>query len=223
MAILLMAVAYAALLIFYVGVSIRFIIYLGGGGPPVPRKKRRLSNMLLAILDIFLLRRLFKANPGIWPGAWGFHISFILVFLGHLRFFYFHVPDWMIVLASITPYAAVVLIASLVYIFVYRLLLERGKYSSVYNLLLTGGIFSLALSGFLLAQFFRPDIKPAKDFMMGLFSFHIISLPPNWLFPLHFLLAFIVLAFLPTHIFTAPFITIEARRRREETEGILHD
>ncbi|MBE0428268.1 MAG: hypothetical protein IBX61_00130 [Thermoleophilia bacterium] len=223
MAILLAIVAYAALLVFYVGVTVRFLIYIRGDGSPAPGGKQSISSILLAILDIFLLRRLFNANPGIWPGSWVFHISFILVFLGHLRFFFYDVPRWMIVLAQIKPYAGVALIASLAYILIYRLVWERMKYSSIYNLMLTATILLLGLTGLFLAQYFRADITAAKNFMMGIFSFRIIAPPQNWLFPLHFLLAFVVLAFLPTHIFTAPFTTIESRRRQEETEGLLHD
>lgn len=221
MAILLAMVAYAVLAVFYLGIVWRFFMYSRGG--PTPVSGKRPSTILLALLDIFLLRRVYVVNPGIWPGAWVFHISFIMVFLGHLRFFFLAVPVWVLAIARILPFSGVALVASLLYIFIYRLAVERGKYTSVYNLVLTAVLFFLGFTGVLLVELFRTDVTKAKQFMLGIFSFAIIDPPQSWLFALHFILAFIVLAFLPTHIFTAPFVTIEARKRQKEIEGLLHD
>lgn len=213
--------AYAALAVFYSGIAWRYFIYTRGG--PSPAAGERPATLLAALADIFMLRRVFAANPGIWPGVWAFHISFILVFLGHLRFFFRYAPGWMVYIGKIMPYAGVVLVLSLLYIFVYRLAVEKGMYASAYNLVLTAGFFLLGLTGVLLAEFFLTDVTMAKEFMLGIFSFDLQQPPRSLLFDLHFLTAFALLAFLPTHVFTAPFVTIEARRRQEETRSILHD
>lgn len=220
MAIALAIVAYAALAVFYLGIIWRFLIYTRGA--PAPDSGQSAAAILPALMDIFLLKRVYKVNPGIWPGSWVFHISFIAVFLGHLRFFFPGVPG-SAAIAKLMPAAGVALAASLLYIFIYRLVVERGKYTSAYNLALTAALFFLALTGVLIVEWFRMDVTQAKEFMLGIFSFDIQATPRGWLFALHFLLAFGVLAFLPTHIFTAPFVTIEARKRQGELEGLLHD
>lgn len=221
MAILLAAVAYAALAVFYIDVLWRFFIYTRGG--PSPASGLSLATVILALMDIFLLRRAHAVNPGLWPGVWAFHVSFILVFIGHLRFFFRSMPAWVTTLGEMLPLTGLVFVVSLVYILVYRLAVERGEYASLYNLMLTAGLFFLGLTGVLMTNLYRIDVTAAKEYMMGIFSFGVVSAPASILFALHFLAAFVILAFLPTHIFTAPFITIEARRRERDIEVLLYD
>jgi len=175
------------------------------------------SGLASGVLDVVFLGRLHNVNPGLWWGEWFFHVSFVLVLLRHLVYFFNPVPSWV---AAIQPYGVVagyVLPASLLYIFIWRFAVERREYLSYYNLFLTLMLLAISVSGLVLRLVVRTDLVSAKEFVMGALTFMPVrELPGNWLFLLHLVLVLALVPLLPTHIFTAPFTLLEARRREEE-------
>ncbi|RMG01606.1 MAG: hypothetical protein D6726_09190 [Nitrospirae bacterium] len=166
--------------------------------------------------------RLFRVNKPLWIGEWGFHISFILVVLGHLRFIVHYPPGWFYHLVCIGKYAGILLTFSLIYILFVRVSnRQKPNYLSPRNLLLILHIFSLGATGIILRFFIRTDIISVKEFVMGILSFHPVPLNSGGLFILHFLLFLILLLYLPSHVLSAPFVIVEARKR-EGNLKLLH-
>ncbi len=207
---------YASGAVFLWKVIWRFILWASaeGGSPGTGEEKR---GFISALLDIVFLSRLLKVNPGLWWGEWFFHVSFVLVVIRHLVFFFDPVPGWVAALQSLGVVAGYVLPASLLYIFVWRFAVERRKYVSYYNLFLTLMLLAVSVTGLLLRHTLRVDLVGIKEFIISVLVFRpVAELPGNWLFLVHFILVLVVVPALPSHIFTAPVTLLEARRREEE-------
>ncbi len=207
---------YASGAIFLWNVIWRFILWsrAESGSPAASPEKR---GLLSAVLDILFLSRLFKVNAGLWWGEWFFHVSFVLVIIRHLVYFFNPVPRWIAALQTLGVVAGYVLPASLLYIFFWRFAVERRKYVSLYNVFLTLMLLAVSVSGLLLRHILRVDLVKIKEFMMSVLVFEpAAEFPGNWLFLVHFVLVLVVVPLLPSHIFTAPVTLLEARRREEE-------
>jgi hypothetical protein len=70
---------------------------------------------------------------------------------------------------------------------------------------------------------FKPDLVYAKLFVLGILSFSPHPAPESLLFVLHFVLVLVLVLLLPTHIFTAPLVMYEARRRGVDLKQVVHD
>jgi nitrate reductase gamma subunit len=173
--------------------------------------------------DVFLFRRLLAVNPVLWIGEWVFHASFLLVLLRHLRYFLEPVPKW--VWSAQTPgiIAGYVLPLSLAYILVVRLLTKREKYSSPANLLLLSLVLAISSLGVLMHALYKPDLVDVKYFAEGLVALRPAAFPKSVLFLAHFSLVLVLVPFLPTHIFTAPLVMMEARKREEALKLVMHE
>jgi hypothetical protein len=57
---------------------------------------------------------------------------------------------------------------------------------------------------------------------MGIVAFSPSPPPDNFFFILHFSLVLLLIPYLPFHIFTAPLIAIEARRRQQGLDMVMH-
>jgi nitrate reductase gamma subunit len=181
------------------------------------------AGVVMAFVDVVFLRRLFLVNKVLWIGEWVFHVSFVLVLLRHLRFFFDPVPGWVAAVQTPGVYAGYALPVSLAYILLVRLTLERRKYVSSYNLFLTGTLFLIGLTGVLQRTVLWTDVVATKEFARGILALSPAGAPQNPVFLAHFVLVLVLLVTLPTHIFTAPFVTYEAWRQEEGVKRLLHD
>jgi len=220
---LLSIAAYAATAVFIWRVAWRFALWAKGKGPRVSGAGITPASVMSALVDVAFLRRLFLVNKGIWFGEWVFHVSFVLVVMRHLRFFLEPVPAWVVCVQPVGKVAGFLLPASLLYILVYRFALERAKYISAYNLFLTLSLLIVGAAGLLMRTAFPADVIAAKDFVRGWLALAPADAPESGLFMLHFALAALAVAFLPSHIFTAPFTTLEARKREGGLERLVHE
>jgi Ni,Fe-hydrogenase I cytochrome b subunit len=59
--------------------------------------------------------------------------------------------------------------------------------------------------------------------MRGIFTFAPAVFPEGYLFVVHFIMAFILLVCLPTHIFAAPFSVVNARQREDGLKLLTHE
>jgi len=177
----------------------------------------------LTVLDMALLGRVFMVNPALWLGEWLFHTSFLLVLIRHLRFFLDPVPDWVWAAQIPGLIAGYFLPLPLIYILVIRLLTKQELYASRANLSLLGLVLALSALGVAMHAWFKPDLVGVKLFILGILHFTPQPMPPGLLFAAHFILVLLLVLLLPTHIFTAPLVMMEARKREQALHLVIHD
>ncbi|MEJ2696060.1 MAG: hypothetical protein P8013_05380 [Candidatus Sulfobium sp.] len=170
--------------------------------------------------DVVLFRRLFHENGLLWISAWIFHISFLFVVVRHLRYFMNTVARCIVDLQTLGLIAGYILPASIVSIAFVRMA-GREKYVSRFNYFVLGLVFLIGVSGIML-HVFRVDLVGVKEFVLGIFTFSFRPVPHSPLFIVHFLLVLILVLSLPFHLFIAPVIMHEARRRESELKRLLH-
>ena len=163
-------------------------------------------------MDVVLLFRVLDVNPALWIGEWTFHASFLLVVLRHLRYFLDPVPLWVWWMQTPGLIAGYILPFSLAYILVVRLLTKHEKYAAPANVFLLGLVAGHQLARRVMHASFKPDLVDVKWFILGILRFAPSGAPESLLFVLHFGLVLVLIPFLPTHIFTAPLVMMEARR-----------
>lgn len=173
--------------------------------------------------DVVLFWRLLKINPGLWLGEWVFHVSFLLVALRHLRYFYNPVPEWVWWVQIPGLVAGYVLPLSLVYILVVRRFSVREKYSSPANMVLLVLLLVISSLGLLMITVYRTDAVMVKLFIQGILSFSPAAAPDSILFLLHFSLVLVLVPLLPTHILTAPLVMLEAEKRELALSLVMHE
>jgi nitrate reductase gamma subunit len=226
MAIILITFAYLAYAAFWVRLSLHAAVWYRAvrkeaAGPPGDREGRARS-CTAAVLDIVFFRRLFESNKRLWTGSWAFHAAFLFVMLRHLSYFLEPVPDFIIRVQTCGIVAGYVLAFSLGYVILFRTFTKK-KYQSYQNLLVLGLVFLISVTGLLMRNYFRPDLVDVKSFTMGLLALRPAPLPGGFFFTIHFSLFLLLIPYLPFHLFTAPFITFEARRREDLLDRVLHD
>jgi len=172
--------------------------------------------------DICFLTRLLKTNDLLWIGEWLFHSSLFLVFLRHLRYVLVPVPGWVSFIQPFGLVAGYILPLSLTYILVMKAGRERG-YLPSYNFLLLILLFTISATGLLMQTAYRTDVVAAKEFIIGILAFNPVMSPGGFVFVLHFSLFLLLVISLPSHIFTAPFVMIEARRHEKALEKLVHE
>ncbi len=177
---------------------------------------------LLTAMDLIFFRRLFVVDKLVWVGSWTFHVSFFLVVLRHLKYFMDPVPYWIACIQPAGLVAGYVLPVSLAYTILLRLTVRREKYISYYNFFILGLVLIISIAGLLMNAVYMVDVVDVKYFIMGIFAFKPAAAPESFLFIMHFLLVLLLLLYLPFHIFTAPFVTMAARRREEELGLVMH-
>jgi nitrate reductase gamma subunit len=189
--------------------------------PAGPRST--LNACVLMAVDIFLLGRILDADPALWIGEWTFHASFLLVALRHLRYFLEPVPLWVWWLQTPGLIAGYLLPVAAAYILVVRALTKLEKYSAPANLFLLTLVLLISSLGVIMHAWYKPDLVDVKLFALGALSFQPAAAPGSLLFLTHFILVLALIPFLPTHIFTAPLVMMEARKREEALRLVMHD
>lgn len=182
-----------------------------------------MMTMLKAIRDILFLTRLFRVNKLLWIGEWLFHWSFLFVLLRHLRYFFYPVPGWVLSLQSVGIFAGYILHLSLIYILIAKLKIEKRGYFSTYNFFLLILLITISLTGILMKNVIRPDIVEIKYFMLNMLMFEPVSIPASMLFNIHFNTTLVFLVSLPTHIFAAPYTLLQARKREDRFDFVIHE
>lgn len=225
MGMLLALFAYGAYAVFTGRIAWRILIVLESSkhSEGRPSLKRTPITLPKAMGDMFLFSRLFHVNPRLWIGEWVFHLSFLLVLLRHLRYVVRPVPEWVSALQPVGICAGYVLPVSLLYILAMKLEVEEKKYVSSFNFFLLAIVFFMSITGLLMRTLARPDIAAVKNYMIGIFIFAPSVLPDGAIFGIHFITALVLLAYLPTHTFSAPFSVMEARRREDGLWLLMHE
>ncbi len=182
----------------------------------------RLKAYALTGLDVLFLGRLLKVNAALWLGEWVFHVTFFLVLARHLRYFLDPVPSWVWSVQTPGLVAGYILPLSLAYILLVRILGKRQKYASPGNFFLLTIVLMISSLGVLM-NFYKPNLVDVKLFILGIIGFSPKPAPESVLFIIHFLLFLVLVPLLPTHIFTAPLVMLEAKKREQALHLIMHD
>ena len=190
---------------------------------PAPAAKITPSLIAISAIDLLLFRRLFNTNKLVWVGSWTFHVSLLLVIIRHLRYFLDPVPGWVVCAQPFGIFSGYVFAASLFYVLVLRITVKSQGYVSWQNMFLLAVLFLSSISGVLLRAIFRTDVIQAKAFILGILSLKPEANLGGPLFIMHFVLFLLLLLFLPLHIFAAPFVFVEARRRDEGLAMVMHE
>jgi nitrate reductase gamma subunit len=191
--------------------------------PAMPPPKTTFLTVIRTVRDIVLLTRLFKSNPLLWFGEWVLHAAFVLVLIRHLRYVLDTAPVWLMNLEFAGFLAGHVMPIALMYIFAVKFLIEKKKYFLTQNFFLLLLLFLLSTTGIIMRNFMPPDIIEIKIFITGALSLKTGPAPDSLLFIVHFVTASIFLAFIPAHIFAAPFTMLEARKRDDTLNQVLHE
>lgn len=194
-----------------------------GNRAKAPGPGKTFLTALRTARDLVFLTRLFRTNPLLWFGEWFFHAAFILVLARHLRYVFQNVPVWLVDLNTAGIIAGYVLPVSLAYILIVKSGIEKRSYFSTHNFFLLFLLFVLSITGILMRKVVHPDIIDIKLFTADVFAFRTGPAPDSVLFIVHFVTAFVFLAYLPTHIFAVPFTALEARRKEDGLYRILHE
>ena len=175
------------------------------------------------LMDIILFRRLFRTNRALWIVSWTFHVSLMLIILRHAWYFMEPVPAFIVLMEPAGIKAGYVLPFTLILLLMLRIAAGRDRYISSYNIFLITVLFMISVTGLLMGILFQPDVLDVKDFISGILGFRPYALPDSPFFVVHFTLVLLLIPFLPFHLITAPVITMDARRREEGLDQVMHE
>jgi len=212
---LLAALCYLSLAVFLAGLILRLAKWWRAPAPlkivltPAPKTHAGVARRL--ILGALLFPTLHKSNRCLWAAAWLFHLSLLLLIIGHLGGLVFFdltcrlfnlTPDGYHNFANITGgIFGITAWLSLFVLLLRRILLERERHISTLAdyaalalllLLIGAGNHLRFLPGFTDAH-----LAQARAFAQGLLTLHPAAAPANTVFILHVLLACALLIYLP--------------------------
>jgi nitrate reductase gamma subunit len=198
----LIGLAYFAALAFAGGLIWRLFGYLRTPAPlPVavtPAPSSDAGAALRVAGDVLLFPALFKADKGLWAGAWVFHAALFTILVRHLRYFTYPVPGISLAMAPVALWAGYIFGLAALYLFWRRLALPRTLYLSglpdYFALLLLGAI---AGTGILLKYWAHVYLVDVKAFTLGLLTLRPVPPPQHPLFLVHFGLVIALLLYFP--------------------------
>ncbi len=164
---------------------------------PTESPSNKLEVVIRMLLEVLLFRSLFR-NVGfdlknqrlrynqtifLWIAGLAFHYSFLVIFLRHFRIFMEPTPFFVEILQNFDGFLEIgvpaifisdlVLLAAATYLFLRRVAIPQIRYLSLpadyFPLFL---ILGIAVSGVLMQQFFKVNMKDVKELTAGLFTFH---------------------------------------------------
>jgi len=226
MDVLLLLLAYMMYIAFLVRVFTHVRIWLNAAVQSVTYTRAPLGSFrvcALTAMEVLFFRKLFANDKPLWTGSWLFHLSLFFVLLRHLRYFLQSVPVCITAVQPFGIFAGYILLIALVFILLVRLYSGEKRYISYSNYFILSALLLLSFSGLLMRNFFRPDLLQAKAFILGILTFRPDAAPSGILFNFHFLIALLLLPYVPSHIFAAPLVIAEAARREEGLRMMMHE
>jgi len=224
---LIVAATYAVIAAFYVRLGLHALSWweaVRRSPPSAPRGVGASARAFVgAAVDVVFLRRLLMVNPALWIGEWVFHAALFVIILRHLRYFMNPVPAWVVWAQTPGWIAGFLLPGALLYILAIRLLTGQEKFSSPANLLMLVDVLAIAVTGLLMSTRYRADLSAVKVFALGVITFAPAPPPLSILLLSHLGFIMALLLYVPSHVFTAPLVMLDARNRERELQQVLHD
>lgn len=202
MTIIFTAAFYLTILLFIVGMVYRIQVWVKTPAPlpiPLTPAPKSVFGMLARVVgDFFLFQNLLKGTRLLWIGGWLFHLCLLGVFLRHLRYFLYPVPDWIMTVQTIGIYAGFLLPLPILYLFYRRVSITRTLYvSSMADYFILFLLLCIAGTGMLMHYYARPYLVDIKAFILGLITFAPVGLPSDPIFQIHFGLVLLLVAYFP--------------------------
>jgi nitrate reductase gamma subunit len=158
--------------------------------------------------EVILFRSLFAADRSLWAASWVFHVSLVLLAIGHVAGLV--VPDFAARALGLTAdqfnhlahvtggVFGIIAMLPLIYLFLRRLFIERVRFISAFS-----DYFALALLFLVIATGNKMrfseglDIVKAREFVDGLIAFQPTVPPQDFVFFAHMVLVCALLAYIP--------------------------
>ncbi len=226
MGLFLTLTTYTVCVIFMSRFIMHILSWIKAGSEPSlgpPTKLFTAATIIETLLDLVFFRRLYRTNKLLWAASFTFHISLFFVIIRHLRFFMYPVPRIIISLQQTGIYAGYILTVFILLLFIIRTINNHDRYVSIYNYYLITILFFTGLTGIMLKLFYRTSLVDVKAFILGILTFQPETMPDSLLFKVHFTLVLILIPSIPFHLLTAPVITMDARRREQGLNLVMHE
>jgi nitrate reductase gamma subunit len=216
--------AYSAIIIFIVGLLLKFIKWLNSPNPlSIPTQPAPLTfgGVIVRVFkEVVLFKSLFEAEKSLWVAGWIFHVSFLVIVLRHLRYFVYPVPSWIVGLNTVGIFAGYTLVLSIGYLILRRVINDRVLYiSSFMDYAILFLILLIGITGLTMQLVHKPMLVDIKAFTLGIVHFsHEKNLELSGLFTLHFTLVLILLIYFPfSKLLHAPGVFLSPTRVQPDT------
>ncbi len=200
---------FITILIFLGGMIYRIMIWSKLPAPGMTLfPKTSESTIVQVIKETFFFPGLFKTDKVFWGGAWIFHVMLALIFVGHVRVFTDFPALWAAMgmtaegvdtMSAVSGGAAgVVIFIMTVFLLFRRLTVKRVKEitnAGDYIALLL--VICILSTGNIMRFGEHFDLNLTRTYFGALFTFSAYSVPANTWFMIHFLLAQLLLIYIP--------------------------
>ncbi|MHC5036920.1 MAG: respiratory nitrate reductase subunit gamma [Planctomycetota bacterium] len=192
-------------LVFLGGMIYRISQWRKRPSPPItlfPAPESSGSRLIELLKETFLFKRLFNGDLGLWFLGGLFHIMLVITFIDHY--------DRILAFAGITggglfkiPILSggptgIALLGLVSLLFVRRLVLKRAsQVSSFPDYFALVLILAIILTGDAMRFYSHYDVVATREYFSGLLAFSYRGMPDNLWFILHFLLAQVLIMFMP--------------------------
>ena len=203
---------YITLLVFVLGMSYRFYIWLKVPQPGkltlFPAPNRGAGTFWAVVKESFLFPGIFKGDRLLWIFAWIFHASLALIIVGHFRVFT-GVFDKILIgwgvnvdnmSANFGGAAGIVIFATALLLLLRRASVRRVKeVSNPSDFLALLLIVAVILTGNIMRFGEHFDLNITRSYFSPLFAFSFsgMAMPKSGIFLLHFLLVQLLIIFIP--------------------------
>ncbi|MCP4703761.1 MAG: hypothetical protein GY865_04050 [candidate division Zixibacteria bacterium] len=202
---------YVTILIFVVGMLYRLYIWSKTPQPGAltlfPAPKSGSASFFRVIKESFLFPSLFKGDKALWIMAWVFHATLALIVIGHIRVFTDFPGLWAALGINADTMSAVsggiagviILICAIALILRRLMILRVKEISNVTDYFALLMIIAILLTGDYMRFAEHFDLSTTRLYFQNLLTFSVTAsiIPQSGMFMMHFLLAQILIIFIP--------------------------
>ncbi len=193
---------YLAALVFIVGVGRKIVQYATTPAPlkipTTPAPVTRSGVVWRMFREVVFFESLFKASKFTWIFGWLFHAGLFVALLCHLRYFIEPVWWWVTLIAPLSPYAGMAMLAGLLGLLARRIFVDRVRViSAPSDFLMLLLIMMIAGSGLVMRYVSHADIVNVKQFAAGMVQFKLNAFPGGGVLFAHLALVAVLLIIFP--------------------------
>jgi len=133
------------------------------------------------------------------------------------------VPDWLASYRAFGICSGYLLPLALLSVFVFKIKAKSSGYVSGYNFFILSLLLLISVTGIFMKTVAKLDVASVKYFMLGTLSFKPAPAPESMMFLIHFITSLILIVYIPSHMFAAPYTMMEARKRDDELKLVQHE